>query len=96
MKDRNRPDGYFHVRETPCTSCIYRPDCILDVARLEAQITDACGFFDGFRACHHHSSDPKVCCRGFWNRHKDAFQAGQLAQRFGRVRASDSGDMELA
>jgi hypothetical protein len=38
--------------------------------------------FKGWRVCHH-SKD--VCCRGFWNRHKDEFQAGQLAQRLGWV-----------
>jgi hypothetical protein len=40
------------------------------------------GFFKGHRICHH-SND--VCCRGFWNRHKDHFSAGQLAQRLGAV-----------
>ncbi len=26
-----------------------------------------------------------ACCRGFWNRHKNQFAAGQLAQRLGLV-----------
>jgi hypothetical protein len=26
-----------------------------------------------------------MCCRGFWNRHKDKFALGQIAQRLGWV-----------
>ena len=28
---------------------------------------------------------PTACCRGFWNRHKDEFAVGQVAQRLGLV-----------
>jgi len=55
----------------------------MDVAALEQQIADPRmpGFFRGYRACHHASNRRGVCCRGFWDRHKDHFAAGQLAQR---------------
>ena len=44
------------------------------------------GFFIGYRVCHHSQNDPEgVCCRGFWNKHKDHFTNGQLAQRLGLV-----------
>jgi hypothetical protein len=38
--------------------------------------------FKGHRVCHH-SAD--VCCRGFWEAHKDEFPAGQIAQRLNIV-----------
>lgn len=77
----------FEVQSEMCASCIYRPDSPLDIKALEAQIADPRmdGFFSGYRACHHASNKRAVCCRGFWNRHKDHFQVGQLAQRLGFV-----------
>lgn len=57
----------------------------MDIKNLEAAVADRHmpGFFRGHRICHH-SND--VCCRGFWNRHKDKFTLGQIAQRLGLVR----------
>jgi hypothetical protein len=71
-----------------CATCIYRPDSALDVRALEAQIADRHmpGYFTAYRACHHASDRRAVCCRGFWDRHKDHCTAGQLAQRLGVVR----------
>lgn len=76
----------FKVQKRQCSTCIYRPDSVLDLKRLEAQIADPHmeGFFIGSRACHH-APDGDVCCRGFWNRHKDNFTLGQIAQRLGFV-----------
>jgi len=69
------------VQRRQCATCIYRPDSSLNLADLEQQIADPRmrGHFRGFRACHHAKRD--VCCRGFWNRHRDHFDAGQIAQR---------------
>lgn len=74
----------FQVQAKQCATCIYHKASPLDVKALEAQIADPrmAGFFTGHRICHH--SDV-ACCRGFWNRHKDDFQAGQLAQRLNFV-----------
>lgn len=73
------------VQAKQCASCIYRPDSSLDVKALEAQIADPRmrGHFRGYRACHH--ADGGVCCRGFWNQHKNHFDGGQLAQRLNLV-----------
>lgn len=70
----------FKVQKKLCATCIYRPDSALDLKVLEAQVADRFGGFKGFRACHHAGSND-VCCRGFWNAHKDEFAAGQIAQR---------------
>lgn len=74
----------FKVQDKQCATCIYRPDSPLDLKQLEAQIADPRmpGHFKGHRICHH-SKD--VCCRGFWNAHKNDFQLGQVAQRLGMV-----------
>jgi hypothetical protein len=72
------------VQSKQCSTCIYRKDSTLDIKQLESQIADPnmAGHFKGHRICHH-SDD--VCCRGFWNRHKDHFDMGQLAQRLDMV-----------
>jgi hypothetical protein len=78
------------VQAKQCDTCIFRnPGEFLD--RLLKQIADPrmAGFFEGYRECHHAKRGSGVCCRGFWNAHKDDFQAGQLAQRLGLVEFVD-------
>ena len=81
----------FKVRRKACKTCIYRKDSPLDLAALEAAVKDEHGFFSRWRICHHEDG---VCCRGFWNRHGDAFPAGQLASRLGLVRFVKGTDYE--
>ena len=76
----------FEVRATACSTCIYRADSPVDLERLEAAVRDERGGFTTFRVCHHTKA---ACCRGFWNRHKDRFQVGQVMQRIGAVRFTD-------
>ena len=76
--DANKPTAGFRVMAQACPTCIYRTDSPMDVKKLEDQVRDPFIGFRGHRVCHH-SED--VCCRGFWNRHKDEFPAGQIAQR---------------
>jgi hypothetical protein len=76
----------FKVQKRMCPTCIYRPDSSLDLKKLEADVTDKHGFLKGHRICHH-SDD--VCCRGFWQAHKDDFPMGQVAQRLGMVEFVD-------
>lgn len=74
----------FKVQSKACSTCIYRKDSPLDLNKLEADVADPNmkGFFKGHRICHH-SDD--VCCRGFWNKHKNDFTMGQIAQRLNMV-----------
>ena len=72
----------FSVQNKMCSTCIYRKDSPLDLEKLEGEIADGFGGFSGHRICHHSNN---VCCRGFWDRHKDKFQVGQVAQRLGLV-----------
>lgn len=78
----------FKVQKKQCKTCIYRKTSTLDIKNLEAQIADKFmeGYFKGHRVCHH-SKD--ACCKGFWDRHKDHFTAGQLAQRLNFVEFVD-------
>ena len=81
----------FLVRRTKCATCIYRTDHKLkwNLAQLEEQVRDPHLGFNGFRICHHHTEKSNVCCRGFWNAHKDEFAAGQIAQRLDLVEFTD-------
>lgn len=81
-------DGTFPVQQTQCTTCIYKKQHRAMLPKLEAQIADPHlpGYFKGWRICHSTRRGKKSCCRGFWNRHKDHFTLGQLAQRLGLVR----------
>ena len=81
----------YKVRETACSTCIYRDDTPLNLAQLEKEVEDEHMGFETYRACHHH--DDGTCCRGFWNRHKDEFAVGQVAQRLNAVEFSNEGDI---
>lgn len=72
----------FQVQKKKCVTCIYRKDSSLDLAALEDQVRDEHMGFKGYRVCHHSKA---LCCKGFWDRHKDEFAAGQIAQRLGLV-----------
>ena len=88
----------FKVRASQCSTCIYRRDSALDIEELEKQIRDPRlpGHFRGFRVCHTPKRNSGLCCRGFWNRHKDRFDAGQIAQRLGLVAFTDDRKEETA
>ncbi len=75
----------FKVQRRMCETCIYRPGVRVDLAKLEDEVRDRFIGFKSHRVCHSAPDSSGVCCRGFWNRHKDEFQAGQIAQRLGRV-----------
>lgn len=77
----------LQVQTKQCRTCIYRPGLGWNIASLEAQIADPhlAGHFAGYRECHHAVRGSGVVCRGFWNRHKDQFDLGQLAQRLDAV-----------
>jgi len=82
----------FRVQRKQCSTCIYRADNPLDVEKLEEQVADGYGGFHTHRQCHHTEAEP-ACCAGFWARHKDKFQAGQLAQRFNAVELVDTDEL---
>lgn len=75
----------FEVQKRACSSCIFRKENAGMLPRLLKQIEDPRmpGHFKGYRQCHHSRS---ACCRGFWNRFKNRFDLGQIAQRLGLVK----------
>lgn len=83
-------DGFL-VKSKQCATCIYLPTSALDINKLEADIADPrmTGHFTGYRECHEPERQSGACCRGFWNRHKDDFDVGQIAQRLGIVQFVD-------
>lgn len=84
--------GVFKVQARMCATCIYRPDSALDIKKLEDDVRDHYIGFKGHRICHH-SVD--ACCRGFWDRHKNSFPAGQIAQRLKLVEFVDVDTLQV-
>ena len=80
-----RGKGTFKVMAALCATCIYRGDLNWDLERLEDEVRDKYIGFKGYRECHHAKRGSGVCCRGFWNAHKDEFASGQIAQRLNLV-----------
>jgi hypothetical protein len=64
-----------------CATCIYRKGLGWNLVKLENDVRDKYVGFKGFRICHSQERGGKACCRGFWDHHKWAFAAGQIAQR---------------
>jgi hypothetical protein len=83
----------FKVQRKQCATCIYHKNSPLDIRHLEDQVRDKHMGFAGYRPCHHASAGD-VCCRGFWNRHRDEFALGQIAQRLGVVEFVHVDDLE--
>ena len=81
----------FSVRRTMCNTCIYKPDCVLDMQAIEDAVHDERGFMVKWRECHHHP-DRQRCCRGFWERHRHECGPTRLALRLQVVEFSDAGD----
>lgn len=75
----------FQVMRRRCKTCIYRKGLNWNLQWLEDQVRDKWIGFSGYRICHNQKRRGKACCRGFWDHHKDAFAAGQIAQRLGLV-----------
>lgn len=75
----------FLVMRRRCATCIYRKTSPLDLAKLENQVRDPHMGFSNYRVCHHNKPGGKACCRGFWDKHRDEFPAGQIAQRLDAV-----------
>lgn len=76
----------LRVQRKTCATCIFTHSMWREgqLETLLDEIRDPrmAGFFTSFRVCHH-SRD--AVCAGFWARHRDDFQAGQLAQRLNLV-----------
>jgi len=72
----------FEVQKHPCKTCVYRKDTRLDINGLEDKVKDDNGDVQTFRVCHHSN---KACCKGFWDRNKNKFNMGRLAQRLNAV-----------
>jgi hypothetical protein len=88
----------FRVMRRRCATCIYRKDSSLDLKKLEADVADPhmAGHFRGYRECHHAKRRSGICCRGFWDKHKDHFDIGQIAQRLKLVEFVEAKDAQAA
>jgi len=80
----------LRVQRKRCATCIFRKDSSLDLRALLDAVRDkkARGFawFKGYRICHYSRN---AVCAGFWEKYRDRFQLGQIAQRLGFVELVD-------
>ena len=71
----------FRVQEHPCNQCLFSTARIVDQERSDA-IVKGCLDTDRYFICHkdRKHGNHGACCRGFWDRYKNHFLAGRLAQ----------------
>lgn len=85
MAPRTKAAVGLEVQKRMCATCIFRPHCADMLPRLLKAIADPRmpGHFKGHRVCHHSRT---AVCAGFWAKHKNDFDLGQLAQRLQLVK----------
>jgi hypothetical protein len=82
------------VQRRQCETCIFSKCWSADrLAALLDEIRDPKmpGHFAGYRVCHHSRI---AVCAGFWARHRNDFDLGQVAQRLRLVRFVRHGKRE--
>jgi hypothetical protein len=76
------------VQKKRCNECLFGDNFVVSCEeRRDEVIRDALAK-DSYFVCHKSSisnkkKDEDVCCRGYWDAHKDDFNLGRIAQRLG-------------
>ncbi len=74
------------IQKTKCNQCLFSKNRIVDAKRAAEVIRDALGK-DTYFNCHKAKiKGADVCCRGFWDAHKDNFNLGRIAQRLNVIK----------
>lgn len=75
-------DTEFKVCARQCDQCLFTANRVVSEARAK-QIVRDCLKTDDWFVCHKFSVlGLKVCCRGFWDRHKSDVYPLRIAQMF--------------
>ena len=93
MKNQRKPPPHppgVLVQHAQCETCIYRADTAYNTKKLEDRVRDPRDprHFTTSRACHAFRGRT-VVCRGFWDRHAEDFDLGQIAVRLDAVYTID-------
>ena len=79
----------FKVQKKKCDQCLFTANKIVDDKR-KREILIETKQSDSFFICHKATlENDKVCCRGFWDKHKHDFNLGRIAQRLNCVQMVD-------
>lgn len=78
----------MEVRKTKCDQCLFTDNRIVSQKRAGDVVKD-CLKRDTYFICHKTQTEDApqdMCCRGFWDQHKNNFNLGRIAQRLQAVR----------
>lgn len=77
----------FKIQTKQCDQCLFSRRRIVTAARFKNIIRDCTQLGNEKHfVCHKASlKGDSVCCRGFWDKYKNNFQLGQVAQRLNLV-----------
>jgi len=67
----------FRVQGSKCDQCLFSDNKIVNDDRKEEVLRTTLKK-DTFFVCH---KTDDVCCKGYWDKYKDKFTVGQIAQR---------------
>ena len=82
----------FKVRKHRCKTCIFGSRVNWNLEELLDMIRDPENpeSFTSYRVCHDDQDNvPERCCRGFWDKHRNDFLLGRVAQIAGVVKEVD-------
>ena len=72
----------FRVKTQQCNQCLFSDNKIVNDARKEEVLRTTLKK-DSFFVCH---KTDDVCCKGYWDSHKNDFTVGQIAQRLNLIK----------
>lgn len=75
------------VRKAQCDQCLFSDKKIVSAKRA-TDVVKGCLKKDTYFICHKTQTEDApgdMCCRGFWDRFKDNFNLGRIAQRLKMV-----------
>lgn len=80
------------VQSKPCNQCLFTKNRIVSKERATSIVKDSLKK-DTFFVCHKSSIEGdghgEVCCKTYWDRYKNQFNLGRIAQRLDVVKFVD-------
>lgn len=67
------------IQKTKCDQCLFTKNRIVTLERAKEAVKDILDN-DSYFCCHKSMDNNDVCCRGFWDAHKNDFSLGRLLQ----------------
>lgn len=97
FKPANGPfrDGKVWVLVEKCSTCIFRPDNLMDLGPgVRDQMVATCKQRQAPVSCHKTLDGPRSVCRGFYDVHRDDILPLSLANAMGLIEFNELSDEE--